>query len=352
MPNVDSAAFAFWTIPPWATFFLLLTAAVYVRGWRLIRRTRPEQFPAWRLLCMLGGLGTVWLAIASPLDALSGMLLVAHMTQHLLLMSVAPPLVALSAPAVPLLRGLPRFWVREGLGPFLTLAPVHALQRLLKSRVFAWLAMNLAFIGWHVPTAYQLAIAHPGLHEVEHACFFLTSLLFWWPVVEPWPVRYGGSRWMMLPYLMSADLVNTGLSAFLSFSGRLAYPVYAQAPRVFGISALNDQVAAGSLMWVLGSTAFLPPLMWITIRMLSRRGERRVAAGVLGSARAAVPVPLRRQGSGEGFDLFRLAWLGAFFKWRYGRQSLQAVLLLVSAAVLADGFLGHPMSAMNLAGIV
>ena len=379
MPNAVNAAFASWNIPPWATFFLLLTAAVYSRGWRQIRLTRPTQFPGWRLLCFLGGLATVWLAIASPLDALGGLLLTVHMTQHLLLMSLAPPLIALSAPMVPMLRGLPRFLVREGLGPFFSLRPVRAIERLLKSRLFAWVAMNLAFLAWHLPSAYDLALAHPQLHEVEHACFLLTSVLFWWPILEPWPVRYEGSRWLLLPYLMSADIVNTALSAFLSFSGRVVYPVYAEAPRLFGISALDDQVAAGSLMWVLGSTAFLIPVMWVTLTQLSRRGERKRAARARAAARAAsvaslealwnlqqpaVPPGPRARPRAPGaspagalprrarLDLFTLPGVGAFFRSRYGRQALQAVLLLVSAAILVDGFFGHQMASMNLAAVL
>jgi cytochrome c oxidase assembly factor CtaG/polyferredoxin len=387
MQNAVDAAFASWMIPPWATFFLLVTAGVYYRGWRQIRRTRPTQFPAWRLGCFLGALATVWFAIASPLDTLSGMLLTVHMTQHLLLMSIAPPLVALGAPQVPLLRGLPRLWVREGLGPFFTLAPVRGLERLLKSRLFAWVAMNVVFIAWHLPAAYDLAIAHPQLHEVEHASFFLTSVLFWWPVIAPWPVRYKGSRWLLLPYLMSADIVNTALSAYLSFSGRVVYATYADAPRVFGISAEADQVAAGSLMWVLGSIVFLVPIMWVTVTQLSRRGERRQAARAWAAAQAASTATLEAlwrleepvfaggasglgvggppsetvpaftaktpsRGVGNRFDLFTLPGVGAFFKSWYGRQSLQAVMLLAASAIVVDGFFGHQMSSMNLAGVV
>jgi len=77
---------------------------LYWRGWLVLHRTSPERFPAWRLWEFAAGLAVVWLAIASPLDAFSGLLLSAHMVQHLLLLSVAPPLILLGAPLLPLLR--------------------------------------------------------------------------------------------------------------------------------------------------------------------------------------------------------------------------------------------------------
>ena len=166
-----------------------------------------------------------WIAVASPLDTLDGLLLTAHMTQHLILMSVVPPLLLLGAPAVPLLRGLPRSAVRDGLGPFFSTPALHRVARLVTGPAFAWLAMNIAYLGWHVPQAYELALRSPGWHEVEHACFLGTSLLFWFPVIQPWPSVGRGSRWALLPYLVGADLVNTGLAAFLTFSGRVIYPL-------------------------------------------------------------------------------------------------------------------------------
>src|SRR4030095_7678059 len=91
----------------------------YLRGWLILHRTSPERFPIWRMLAFTGGVVALWLAIASPLDAFSGLLLSAHMVQHLLLMSVAPPLILLGAPFLPLLRALPRKFAREGVGTLL-----------------------------------------------------------------------------------------------------------------------------------------------------------------------------------------------------------------------------------------
>src|SRR5439155_16586014 len=109
--------------------------------------------------------------------------------------------------------------------------------------------------------------------------FFGTALLFWYPVVQPYPSRPRFSRWLLLPYLFLADLQNTLLSAVLAFAGRVIYPHYAAVPPLWGLTALEDQAAAGVLMWVPGSLAYLVPLACIAHRLLysdaatRRRGE-------------------------------------------------------------------------------
>ncbi len=117
--GVSQAAWGSWAFPFWATAGLIATALLYLRGWRKIRRTRPHIFPPWRAWCFLGGLLALWIAIASPLDTLDGLLLTAHMTQHLILMSVVPPLLLLGAPAVPLLRGAATLGAARWPGPLL-----------------------------------------------------------------------------------------------------------------------------------------------------------------------------------------------------------------------------------------
>jgi len=120
MSSVSQAILSSWFFDPKIALGLAVALFLYFRGWLILHRTLPERFPAWRLIAFVGGLATVWLAIASPLDAFSGLLLSAHMVQHLLLMSVAPPLILLGTPFLPLLRGLPRNFARDGVGPFLT----------------------------------------------------------------------------------------------------------------------------------------------------------------------------------------------------------------------------------------
>jgi len=267
---VLSELFTRWEIPTLPTALLALVAAIYVIGWYRAHQTRPAELPSWRLAAFLAGIGSVFVAISSPLDTLSESLLFMHMAQHFVLMSVAPPLLVLGAPVVPLLRGLPQSVIRL-LQPLFRSRTAHALLRYLQRPLFAWLAMNVAYIGWHVPAAYEFALQSEAWHNVEHACFLFTSLLFWWPVVRPWPSRPINSQMLLIPYLVCADLVNTGVSAFLCFSGRLAYPNYGDVQRPFPLSALNDQIAAGAFMWVFGSLVFLVPVAAIFVRWLSPR---------------------------------------------------------------------------------
>jgi cytochrome c oxidase assembly factor CtaG len=249
------------------TSALALNALIYARGWMRIRRTRPAQFPAWRLVTFLGGIVALFVAVASPLDTFSESLLFMHMAQHFVLISIAPPLIVLGAPVIPMLRGLSGWTIRL-LRPLFIARVFHATGRLLTRPRVAWLAMNAAYVGWHIPRAYEFALASENWHNFEHACFFFSNLMFWWPIIRPWPSHSPQSRWMLIPYLLLADVVNTGVSAFLCFSGRLLYPSYGEIARPFGLSALNDQVAAGAFMWVCGSMIYLIPAVFIAFQII------------------------------------------------------------------------------------
>lgn len=344
MSPVERAAWESWSAPPWATALLLLSGLVYLRGWRRLTRLRPTHFPRWRLVCFLGGLATTWIAIASPLDAFGGLLLSAHMVQHLMLMMVAPPLLLLGAPAIPLLKGLPRPVVREALGAFLTSPLFDRVGRTLTHPVVGLSAMTLAMWAWHVPAAFELALRSPSWHEVEHACFLISSLLFWWPVVLPWPSRAQWPAWATPLYLLSGDVSNTALAAVLTFSDRVLYPSYVAAPRIFGLSALADQTLAGVIMWVPGSLAFLGPAVFVAARLLAPTTLMRAPKPTPASATAPAPR--------SPFDLLRAPVVGRILRARYGRRALQAATLVLAALVILDGLFGSSAGAMNLAGIL
>ena len=275
-----SDLFTQWDIPWIVTTELAFAAVIYTRGWLRIRRTRPAQFSGWRLASFLGGMVALFVAVSSPLDTFSESLLFMHMGQHFVLMSIAPPLIVFGAPVVPMLRGLPRWSIRL-LRPLFISRLLPSLGRFLTTPRVAWLAMAVAYIGWHIPRAYEFALSSENWHNFEHACFFFTNLMFWWPVIRPWPFRSAQSRWMLIPYLLLADVINTAISAFLCFAGRLLYPSYAALPRPFGLPPLDDQVAAGAFMWVCGTMVYLIPAVIVIFHLLSpARGPVRAARAV------------------------------------------------------------------------
>ena len=141
---------------------------------------------------------------------------------------------------------------------------------------FAWLAMNLTFLAWHIPAAYDFALEHEFWHDIEHLCFLSTSLLFWWCIIRPWPARQGAHRWSILLYLIGADFVNTALSAFLAFCNRSVYPFYSNHPNPLGVQPMSDQVLGAVIMWVFGSTAFLIPAAVLAYTMLQPARDRRM----------------------------------------------------------------------------
>ena len=189
MPPVSQAVLLSWSVPPAATLALVFTALLYLRGWILLRRAGVPFLPPWRAASFLLGLLSLWIALASPLDTFSGFVITAHMLQHMMLMMVAPPLILLGAPLIPLVRGLPVFAAREFAGPFLNWRVATRIGNALIHPLVALLLMGVVMFAWHTPRLYELALASSSWHEVEHACFFLASLVFWWPVIQPWPSR-------------------------------------------------------------------------------------------------------------------------------------------------------------------
>jgi putative membrane protein len=268
MSGATLAVFEGWTVPLWLTLGIAATALLYVRGWLALRKTRSKQFNGWRLSSFLLGLIVLWLAIGSPLDGFADVLLSAHMVEHLLLMSVVPPLLLLGLPVVPLLRGMPERWRTPVLGPLLRLSFLRRFLHWLVVPAVAWLAMNLAFLAWHAPAAFDFALRHEHWHEFEHLCFLSTSLMFWWCIYQPWPAAPHGYTWGLLLYLVSADIVNTVVAALLAFRGQPVYVFYLEHANPFHVSPLSDQILGAMIMWVVGSFVFLITASAITVRLL------------------------------------------------------------------------------------
>jgi cytochrome c oxidase assembly factor CtaG len=251
------------------TMALIAVALVYLRGAYRLGMAFPKVLSGWRIGAFMGGLFSVWAAAGSSLAAMDHHLLIAHMVQHLLLMTVAAPLILLGAPAIALLHGLPQHFVLSSLVPFLRRSPVRRVACIITHPIFCWLSSTAIVIGWHVPTLFELGMQSQTWHEMEHVCFFVAGLLFWWPVIRPWPSLAVWSPWCVPLYLFLATLPCDALSAFLTFYDGVVYPHYLSAHRFFDISALGDQQCAGALMWVWVTFVYVTPAAVVTIQMLS-----------------------------------------------------------------------------------
>src|SRR5271168_525182 len=189
-PSVQAAlqsGWQAWSLPIPLTLLLLAAAVVYLRGWLHLRVGRADVIPAWRAASFWLGLFLIWVALGSPLAVFDEQLLTVHMIQHLLLMTIAPPLILLGEPLMPLLHGLPRQFVKAILGPVFRWPLIQKLGAFLSRPEICWVAAAAALIGWHIPAAFTLALRSEGWHVAEHACFLSAGFLFWWPVIRPWP---------------------------------------------------------------------------------------------------------------------------------------------------------------------
>ena len=258
-----------WSPPLGVNLALGLTVVVYVRGWLRLHATFPKLFSAWRLAAFLTGIISIWIAIGSPLAAFDDVSLTVHMVQHLLLMAIAPYFILLGAPTLPLLQGLPQLIARRVIGPFLRWAPLRRFGHLITNPAICWLAATLALIVWHVPAVFEAALRNDWLHNLEHASFLAAGLLFWWPVVQPWPSTARWPRWSVPLYLFAATLPCDALSGFLAFCDRVVYVSYNSAPRLLNIPPLEDQQLAASLMWICVTIILLVPAVIVTMQILS-----------------------------------------------------------------------------------
>lgn len=288
MPPLTSAAA--WPIEPVVVAPLLLAALLYWQGGRLRVSPRRAGFASRaRAAAFYCGLLAILLAVDSPLDPLADSLFAAHMTQHVLLLVVAPPLIVLAAPWSRLWQPLP-LSVRRTLARGIVCSPRTRLLRSAAHAVAlpltAWLLFDVNLLVWHLPALYDLTLRNQAVHELEHALFFFTGLLFWAQVFESPPFRARLDWLWRVAFVTTGMLVGWVLAVVLAFAPAPLYPAYATlTSRPGGLSALADQRIAAGVMWVPGSIPFTIAFIVFLYRWLEPEG----------AALARPPHPPRRR---------------------------------------------------------
>ena len=274
-------ALTWWTLDPLALSAVGLSTSVYSRGlfvlWRSagvgrgIRRAEACAF-------YLGQLSLL-VALVSPIDRLSDVLFSAHMTQHEILLVVAPPLVVLGKPIVAL------GWA---FGAGRRARVLRALDSPLLGRVWRSISAPLTILLlhglvlwlWHIPALFEAALRNEGIHAVQHATFFLTAVIFWWGIARG---RYGRGGYGLASAFVFATAMHTSiLGALLTVASRLWYPVYAARGQPWSVNVQEDQELAGLIMWVpagvlLGLLALALFAAWLgeAGRRVGHAGRRR-----------------------------------------------------------------------------
>jgi putative membrane protein len=241
-----------WSIePPLA--YVALAGLLYWLGGR--GRSAAARDPL-RVAAFAGGLVTIVLALDSPIDYYADKLFWVHMLQHVLLLTVAPPLILLGRPWPRMWRGLPLQW-RTKVGRALVRHRATAPLRALARPIPAWLLFSGGIVAWHIPAAYDATLSSGATHQLEHAIFFFTGLLFWARVIDPGPLRPRLVWPVRIAYVVGAMFVGFTLGLTLVLAPQPLYAHYAAlAHRPGGITALDDQQLAGGMMWVPGSISY------------------------------------------------------------------------------------------------
>jgi putative membrane protein len=240
----------------WSTVIGLgVMAALY--EWRM----RVHGGEAGRRVYFYSALATIFLSLNGWLHDLSDWYLFsAHMVQHLLLTILMPPL---------LLVGVPGWMLR----PALQFRPVAAVARFLTRPKVCFASFQLAIAAWHLPVLYNQAMASHEIHIIQHLCFMVTAVLLWWPILSQLPELPRLSYPMQMLYLFLATLPMAVVAVYITYSQKLLYPAYSSAPRILGLSPMQDQLLGGLIMWIPGGLIFFGVITVIFFRWQSHGAE-------------------------------------------------------------------------------
>ena len=269
------AALSYWPFEPAVLIGVAIAAMLYVVGG--VGRSSKHRTGRWRAAAFWLGLLSILLALQSPIEMLARQLFWMHMVQHLLLMVVAAPLLAIASPWTRMWRALPLGWRRAVARPvFLnpSLASVRWSYHQLARPGVIWTLAAANLWLWHLPALYDLTLRNHLVHHVEHGLFLGLGLAFWAQVFDQHPFRSPLNTLARASYVFFAMVQSWGLAAVLSFATGAFY-AYALLPsRPGGISALTDQQLGGGMMWVPGAVTYSIVFIALLFQWLAEEDSR------------------------------------------------------------------------------
>lgn len=225
------------------------------------RRLGAPVVATGRVIAFGGSLAVLLVALNGPIHDLSEhYLFSAHMVQHLLLTLAVPPLVLIGTPG----------WVVDGIA---RPAPVRRVAAWLTRPLVAFLIPNFVLAVWHFPRPYDAALERHWLHILMHLSLLVSASLLWWPVLSPTPafprLHYSGQ----MLYLFALGLPMSLIGALITLAERPIYQWYVTAPRLFGLSPVEDQRLGGLIMWVPGMLVFWGAMTVVWFRWAGKEAD-------------------------------------------------------------------------------
>jgi putative copper resistance protein D len=264
-----------WSFEPTVAIPLLAAALGWLVLVRRISRLHPgTPVSAYRTAAFLGGLIAIAIALLSGIERYDTTLFSVHMVQHLLLMLVAPPLIALAAPVTQVLRAASSETRRRILLPLLHSQAAGVLGH----PVVGWLAFTLVAWASHFSPLFDLALESEGVHNVEHVLFLTAGLLFWWPVVGADPAPRRLSHPVRALYLLLQMPPSSFLGMAILFAGAPLYPHYATLGAPYGVDPLADQQLAGGIMWLAGDVVLIGAILMVVAAWMRHEDRDAPAA--------------------------------------------------------------------------
>jgi putative copper resistance protein D len=269
-PPTASSLFLGWTFEPLPTLPLVVAIGWWLWAVRRVNATHPTNpVPRRRTAAFLAGMTALGFALLSGIARYDTTLFSVHMVQHVLLMLVAAPLIALAAPITLVLRVSSSETRRRWWLPILHSRPV----RILAHPVVAWVMFATMMWAVHFSPLFNASLEDPIIHDLEHVLFLAGALLFWWPAVALDPAPYRMSHPARVVYLLTQMTQNTFLAVVILNATDVLYAHYATLVRPWGESAIDDQRLAAGIMWLAGDFVFITAILAVVVGWMRAEGR-------------------------------------------------------------------------------
>jgi putative membrane protein len=259
-----------WSFDPLVTTSLIAASAVYFWAWRKVRSSKGNQPPNWYAWAYAGGIFSLAFSLLGPLESFNEQLFSLHMSQHLVIMQIATPLLLLGRPAQLILRALPPRQTKGTVGFLFGKSNIRFAVIAITGPIITFLLFSVNLGLWHLPNFYEAALNNAWIHHLQHILFAGFSMIYWWIIIDPVPRHHRLPEGWAIGSIFLSMMIGSGIGAILTLSSTALYPFYSEATNPWGWSPLLDQQIGGLIMWVGSFLLYAGVAIWLAAQFLKR----------------------------------------------------------------------------------